>query len=128
MFNVNYYLTRLLLSPIFSILFGSTLFVMLKYFEPAYFCDGLTLDQLRDNLANEIVSYNEDMEKLENLNDKVRLAYQNKDYYNAFYSEYIAEWKIDDICEIFYKIRDLEEDIKTLDSNLKSSIEEPRFL
>ena len=94
MYNINYYLTRLLISPIFLYLpfiLGVSLFLSLKYYEPAYLCDGESIEELKNKLGEEITRYNETMKEMENLEDKMRLAYQEKDYDGVYYSDCKAE-------------------------------------
>ena len=116
--------------PVFPILLGFILFITLKYFEPAcfYLCDSLTLDELKDNLVTETVSYNKAMKELDDIENKMKVAIQEKDYELANDCDFDAECKADDICKIFYKIKDIEENVKKIDPLFESSIEEPYFL
>jgi hypothetical protein len=68
------------------------------------------------------------MKEMEDLKDKVRQAYQEKAWDKAYYLECDSERRADKVCEIFYKIRDIEDNIKALNKNFESSIEEPPFL
>lgn len=131
MYNINYYLTRLLISPIFPyfpFIFGISLFLIIKYFESAYLCDGQSIEELKDSLSKEMVKYNETMQEMEDLRDKMRAAKQAEEYNKAHYLDCNAESKADKVCEIFYKIRGIEDNIKALDKSFESSIEEPPFL
>jgi hypothetical protein len=131
MYNINYCLTRLLISPIFPYLpfiLGVSLFLSLKYFEPAYFCDGESIEELKNKLSEETIKYNETMKKIDDFNDKMNITEQEKKYDLAYYCDFKYECKADKACEIFYKIRDIEENINTLNKNFESSIKEPDFL
>lgn len=128
--NINYFLSRLLLSPILPVVLGVILFIMFKYFEPSSFlyCDDLTLEQLKDTLANETIKYNRAVESLSKTRNLMKVAIDKKLYSAANMCEIVTEVKLDKVCQIFHKIRDLEENFKKLESNFESSIEEPRFL
>ena len=131
MYNINYYLTRLLISPIFPylpVLLGLLLFLILKYFEPAYFCDGESIEELKKSLSEETVKFNETMKEMEDFRQKMNVAKEEMRYDDAYYLDCKAEYKADDVCKIFYKIRGIEENIKTLDPSFESSIKEPAFL
>lgn len=91
---INYYLTRLLISPIFPYLpfiFGVSLFLSLKYFEPAYFCDGESIEELKNQLSEETIKYNGAMKELNDLNEKTHQTVQAKQYDSAFHYELKAE-------------------------------------
>ena len=131
MYKINYYLTRLLISPIFLYLpfiLGVSLFLSLKYFEPTYFCDGESIEEFKNKLSEETIKYNETMKEMYDFKDKMNVAKEEKKYNLAYFYDCRSEWKADDVCKIFYKIRDIEENIKALDKNFESSIEEPPFL
>lgn len=76
----------------------------------------------------ETVNFNKAMEELKNLMHKMDVAEDNKKYDLAYTYDVASECKADHICDIFYKIRDIEESIKKIDFNFKSSIKEPQFL
>jgi hypothetical protein len=80
-YNINYYLIRLSISPIIPYLsfkLGISLFLSLKYFEPAYLCGGECIEDLKNKLSEETIKYSETMKEMEDLKDKVRQAYQEK--------------------------------------------------
>jgi hypothetical protein len=93
-----------------------------------YLCEGESLEELKNIFNEETVKYNEALKELDDLTEKCNEAYQAKEYNKAFHYELKSEGLADDICEMFYKIKDIEENIKTLDKNFQSSIKEPDFL
>jgi hypothetical protein len=87
MYNINYYLTRFLISRIFPylpFLFGIFLFLVLKFFEPAYLCDGESIEELKNRLTEETTIYNKAMEELDDLVDKMKVAEEEKKYDLAY--------------------------------------------
>lgn len=130
MYNINYCLMRLFYSPVFPylpIILGISLFISSKYFEPTYLCEGENLEQLKTMLSEETIKYNEAIKRLDDLVEEMKRAEQDEDLKRAFHYDLESEFKADDICEIFYKIRGIEESIKDLDKSFISSIKKPDF-
>lgn len=68
------------------------------------------------------------MKEMKDLREKMFIAEAEERYDDAFHYDCESEWKADDVCKIFYKIRDIEDNIKALNKKFKSSIKEPPFL
>lgn len=90
-------------------------------------CDGESIEYLKANLNEETIKYNEAMEELDNLMKKMHEAAEDRKYNLANHYDFKSECKADDVCDILYKIRDIEESIKALEPEFKSSIETPEF-
>ena len=94
MYNLNYYLTRLLIGPVFIYLpyiLGIFLFLSLKYFEPAYLCDGENIEGLKNILNEETSKYNEALKELNHLDNLRDVAEEDKEYKLAFHYELKSE-------------------------------------
>jgi hypothetical protein len=81
MYNINYFITRIFIFFIFTILpflFGILLFLVIKLFEPTYYCDGNTMEDLKSKLNDEIVQYNQTLKELDKIVDKMDINEQYK--------------------------------------------------
>src|SRR5579871_6611000 len=94
LYIINNYITHLLFSPIFPYLpfiLGIFIFLSLKYYEPAYLCDGESIEELKNKLSEEITRYNETMEEMRDLKKKMHVAEEETRYDDAFYFDYKSE-------------------------------------
>lgn len=133
MYNINYYLTRFLLSPFapfLPVLLGICLLILFKHFDSVYFCDDITLDELKNNLQEETAKYKNSYflydhwlgrartEELNSLidSDEEEMAYTIDEFYSRS-NHYLDKAKV-----ILEDVRRLEGNIKVLVPEFKSKI------
>jgi hypothetical protein len=83
-----------LFSRIFSYLpfiLGISLFLSSKYFEPAYLCEGESIEELKNILNEETLKYNKAFKELDDIIEKRKVAEQDLKYELAFHYELDSE-------------------------------------
>jgi hypothetical protein len=128
MFIYNYILVRsqlFVLSPIFPFLLSLVLFISLRSFDSPFLCEGETIEELKNNLNEEIINYNNAYNKYKFWADCYSVAIKSPEPKLESYC-LMSDKSIDGIkeaAEIFKKIRRIERIIQKEEPSFKSGLE-----
>jgi hypothetical protein len=103
------------------IITGIILFWLFKSLDFTSFCDGETIDQLKEGLARYIVQYKEALKEFDYMRDIMTEAKDRYDKKLYFLYDFRSELKADYICNILRKIKSIENNIKQTDSSFELS-------